>query len=122
MNLNFLDFDYSEDADGVGTFDALAATAPAHNAAVLAEVTTVLAWAHHAFDAQRAPLDEGGEWDYDLQSWREFSAVDVLDFDDHSGKLSVQAQAAGAARHSVSLSVTGTPGFCAAFRERFLST
>jgi hypothetical protein len=119
MSLNYLEFDYSEDADGVGTFDALATTAPAHNATVLAEVATVLAWAHHAFEAQRAPLDEGGEWDYDLQGWREFSAVDVLDFDDHSGKLSVQAQAAGAARHSVSLSVTGTPGFCAAFSERF---
>lgn len=119
MSLNYLEFDYSEDADGVGTFDALATTAPAHNATVLAEVATVLAWAHHAFEAQRAPLDEGGEWDYDLQGWREFSAVDVLDFDDHSGKLSVQAQAAGAARQSVSLSVTGTPGFCAAFRERF---
>jgi len=119
MSLNYLEFDYSEDADGVGTFDALAATAPVHNATVLAEVTTVLTWAHHAFVAQRAPLDDGGEWDYDLQGWREFSAVDVLDFDDHSGKLSVQAQAAGAARHTVSLSVTGTPGFCAAFRERF---
>ena len=119
MSLNYLEFDYSEDADGVGTFDALAATAPAHNAAVLAEVAAVLAWAHHAFEAQRAPLDEGGEWDYDLQGWREFSAVDVLDFDDRSGKLSVQTQAAGAARHTVSLSVTGTPGFCAAFSERF---
>lgn len=119
MSLNYLEFDDSEDADGVGTFDALAATAPAHNAAVLAEVAAVLAWAHHAFEAQRAPLDEGGEWDYDLQGWREFSAVDVLDFDEHSGELNVQAQAAGAARHAVSLSVTGTPGFCAAFRERF---
>ena len=119
MRLNYLEFDYSEDADGVGTFDALAATAPAHNAAVLAEVAAVLAWAHHAFEAQRAALDEGGEWDYDLQGWREFIAVDVLDFDEHSLKLSVQTQAAGAARHSVSLSITGTPGFCAAFGERF---
>ena len=122
MSLNYLEFDYSEDADGVGTFDALAATAPTHNAAVLTEVATVLAWAHHAFEAQRAPLDEGGEWDYDLQGWREFSAVDVLDFDAHNNKLSVQPQAAGAVRHSVSLSVTGTPGFCAAFRERFHSS
>jgi VCBS repeat-containing protein len=119
MSLNYLEFDYSEDADGVGTFDALAATAPAQHATVLTEVTTVLAWAHHAFEAQRAPLDEGGEWDYDLQSWREFSAVDVLHFDENSGEVSVQPQAAGAARHTVSVSITGTPGFCAAFRERF---
>ncbi len=119
MSLNYLEFDYSEDADGVGTFDALAATASAHNAAVLAEVATVLAWAHHAFEAQRAPLNEGGEWDYDLQGWREFSAGDVLEFDDNNGELSVQPQVAGAARHTVSLSLTGTSGFCMAFRERF---
>ncbi len=122
MSLSYLEFDYSEDADGVGTFDALAATAPAHNAAVLAEVATVLAWAQQAFEGQRAPLDEGGEWDYDLQAWREFSAVDVLDFDEHSGELSVQRQPAGIARHTVSLSITGTPVFCAAFRERFHSS
>ena len=119
MSLKYLEFDYSEDAEGLGTFDALAATVPAHNAAVLAEVAVVLAWAHAAFKALRAPLDEGGEWDYDLQGWREFSAVDALHFDEHSGKLSIQTQAAGAARHTVSLSITGTPGFCTAFRERF---
>jgi hypothetical protein len=118
MPLNYLDFDYSEDANGVGTFDALAATAPAHHAAVLAEVASVLAWAHQAFAAQRAPLDEGGEWDYDLQGWREFSAPDCLQFDEPSGDLRVEPQAAGVARHSVSLSVTGTPGFCAAFGQR----
>ena len=65
MSLRYLEFDYCEDADGAGTFDALATTATDHNPAVLAEVAVVLAWAHDAFDAQRAPLDEGGEWDYD---------------------------------------------------------
>jgi hypothetical protein len=119
MRLNYLEFDYSEDADGIGTFDTLAATATVHHAAVIAEVTAVLAWAYDAFEAQRAPLNDGGEWDYDLQGWREFSAMDVLHFDERSGELSIQSQPAGAARHSVSLSVTGTPGFCAAFRERF---
>ncbi len=119
MSLSYLEFDYSEDAEGVGTFDALAATASAHNAAVLAEVASVLAWAHDAFEAQRAPLDDGGEWDYDLQGWREFCAVDTLHFDEHSRELSALPQAAGAARHTVSLSITGTQGFCAAFRERF---
>lgn len=119
MRLCYFEFDYSEDADGAGTFDALAATAPEQNTAVLAEVAVVLAWAYDAFEAQRAPLEEGGEWDYDLQGWREFSAVDSLHFDEHSSKLSTQSQPAGVARHSVSLSVTGTPSFCAAFRARF---
>jgi hypothetical protein len=119
MRLNYLDFDYSEDADGVGTFDALAATTPAQHTTVLTEVAAVLKWAQHTFEGQRAPLDEGGEWDYDLQSWREFRAVDVLRFDDTNSQLSVQPQPAGAARHTVSLSIIGTPSFCAAFRERF---
>ncbi len=119
MRLNYLEFDYTEDADGVGTFDALAATAPTHHVAVLAEVASVLAWAQQAFEGQHAPLDDGGEWDYDLQGWREFSALDTLTFDHHSSEISVQAQAAGVARHTVSLSITGTEGFCAAFRQRF---
>ena len=34
MDLNYLDFDYSEDADGVGTFDAMASVAPAQIAAL----------------------------------------------------------------------------------------
>jgi len=119
MRLNYLDFDYSEDADGVGTFDALAATTPAQHATVLTEVAAVLKWVQDTFKGQRAPLEEGGEWDYDLQSWREFSVADILYFDDNSGELSVQPQPAGAARHMVSVSFTGTSGFCEAFRERF---
>ena len=55
MDLNYLDFDYSEDADGVGTFDAMASVAPAQIAALHAEISAVLAWAQqHWPTAMRA--------------------------------------------------------------------
>jgi hypothetical protein len=62
MSLNYLDFDYSEDEQGHGTFDAMASTAAPHVAAVRAEIALVLDWAYATFADMRAPLDEGGEW------------------------------------------------------------
>jgi hypothetical protein len=102
MTLNYLDFDYSEDEDGNGCFDALADTPAERHPAVLAEVALVLDWAQAAFAGQHGALDEGGSWDHDLQ---------VL-----PGESSA---AAAAGRCSVSLSLSGTPAFCAALRERF---
>jgi hypothetical protein len=96
MTLNYLDFDYSEDTEGIGVFDAMATVRPEQLAAVQAEVAQVLDWAH-AFPGPRGPVEEGGEWDYDLQD----------------------VQEAGAQRRTVTLSISGSPAFCAAFREAF---
>ena len=38
MTLNYLEFDYSEDAEGIGTFETLASVSPSQVAAVHAEV------------------------------------------------------------------------------------
>ena len=94
--MNFLEFDYSEDPQGGGLFDAMAAVRPDQVAAVRADIAQVLDWAHAAFPEMRAPLDEGGEWDFDLQEQEE---------DDRW--------------HRLTLSVSGSPQFCAAFRQRF---
>ena len=102
MTLHYLDFDYSEDEDGNGCFDALADTPAERHPAVLAEVALVLDWAQAAFAGQHGALDDGGTWDHDLQV------------------LPGGANAAAAAeRCSVSLSLSGTPAFCTALRERF---
>ena len=66
MTLHYLEFDYSEDADGHGSFDAMASVMPAQLAALQAEVISVLAWAHREFEGRRGPLDEGAEWDLSL--------------------------------------------------------
>lgn len=121
MNLDYLDFDYSEDAAGWGSFDALASTLAAQHPAVLAQVQAVLDWANSAFAGQCAPLDEGGEWDYALQVLREGAGAGRAPGAAAQPVLAAEAGASSTAadRYSVSLSITGTPGFCAAFREHF---
>lgn len=99
MSLQFLGFDYSEDVQGVGTFDAMASVRDAQLAAVRAEIAEVLGWAETAFAGQRAPLDEGGEWDADLQE---------------------QTDGGAPSWHVLTLSVSGSAQFCAAFRQRFV--
>ena len=138
MNLQFLDFDCSEDAEGVVSWDALAQPSPRHNEALLHEVAQVLVWAHDWTQASVAhgpgPLDDGADWDYDLQATllpeEPFSLT---------AKSTTQALAAGTARLTfdvragqlicspppmmhrleVSLSLSGTPGFAKAFREHW---
>lgn len=117
--LAYLDFELSEDADGVTTYDAMASVAAAKLAAVHAEVEQVLRWAHAAFPQGPGPLDEGHAWDLDLQGQQEFTTHDILAFDPLAGRLRVQAGAVGAPRHTLTLSLTGTPAFCDAFEQAF---
>ena len=63
MTLHYLDFDDSEDTDGIGTFEAMASTGPEQAPALHAEIVRVLDWAHAEFTDTRGPIGEGGEWD-----------------------------------------------------------
>lgn len=119
MTLHYLDFDYSEDEQGHGSFDAMASTEPQHMAAVRAEIARVLDWAHATFPDMRAPLEEGGEWDYNLEGQQEWSTHEALSYDEVTGKFSSQLGPAGAPRHMVTLSISGSAQFCEAFRQRF---
>ena len=119
MTLNYLDFEYSEDVQGIGTFDAMASTRPQQVAAVHSEIAEVLDWAHAAFPGMRAPLDEGGEWDYNLQGQQEWTAHETIDYDKLTRQFSAELSPAGPPRHTVSLSLSGSPQFCGAFRQRF---
>ena len=99
LALRYLRFDASEDADGVITLEALASTplaTPATHAAVLAEVQQVLGWAWQQFPHSHGPLDDGQDWDHDLQ-------VAVED-----GQW-----------HAVSLTLAASPRFAAAFHATF---
>jgi hypothetical protein len=46
MPLSYLDFDYSEDEQGWGNFDAMASVLPPQRPALQAELAQVLNWAH----------------------------------------------------------------------------
>ena len=95
----YLTFDLSDGADGgdgITTIEAMASTAAAQHAAVMAEVQLLLDWAWRQFPRSHGPVDEGMDWDHDLQ-------VSV-----ESGEW-----------HAVTLTLTGTPPFTAAFIAAF---
>ena len=91
-----MNFDLSEDADGVITLEALAATAAEQHAAVMAEVQQVLDWAWQHYRHSHGPVDDGMDWDHELQ-------VQVED-----GRW-----------HAVSLTLAGSPRFVEAFFAAF---
>ena len=119
MTLNFLDFDYSEDADGTGTFDAMASALPAQLPSLHSEIAQVLRWAHEQFPDACGALEEGGHWDYDLQAVQEVSTPITLEFDVQSGGLRSSPGVAALPRTTVSLSLSGSAEFCAALRDQF---
>lgn len=119
MRLRYLHFDYSEGDDGVGSFEAMAATAAEHAPRVQAEAARVLDWAHGQFAHACGPLDEGGLWDYDLQGQLDTRVAQTLAH--HPGQgLTVRTESAGTTWHTLTLVLSGTPAFCDAFRARFL--
>ncbi|MBC7729648.1 MAG: hypothetical protein H7242_18965 [Microbacteriaceae bacterium] len=94
--MQYLSFDLSCDADGVTTLEALASTAAEQHAAVMAEVQQVLDWAWQHYPHSHGPVDDGMDWDDDLQ-------VQVED-----GRW-----------HAVSLTLAGSPRFIEAFFAAF---
>jgi hypothetical protein len=119
MTLDYLDFDYSEDTEGVGVFDAMATTGPQQVAAVHAEIVQVLEWAHATFPGRRGPVGDGGDWDYDLQGMQEVTIAETIEFDEDAHRVRVRAGQPTTPRHTVTVSISGTPEFCAAFSAQF---
>lgn len=119
--LRYLDFDYSEDSDGNGAWDAMASVPAAQWGALLAEVAQLLAWAHREFGDQRGALEDGADWDCALQAVAEMVTPQTLHFDPDTGTLQAHApaEAGGTLRHTLSLSLSSSPAFSAALREQF---
>ena len=119
MQLDYLDFDYSETGEDIGTFEAVASVWPEQVAAVQAEIAQVLDWAHAAFSGQRGPVGEGGEWDYDLQAMQEFTVPQTMDYDPLTRRVVMRPGSPGRPRHTVTLTISGTGEFCLALRQQF---
>ena len=123
MNLQLLDFDCSDDADGVVCWDALAQPDPAFNPALLQEVVRVLVWAH-AFDTQGpGPLENGANWDFDLQVTlvQEGARSQVVQprFVPSENRLTLLPEPQAHQCMALSLTLSGTPAFVQAFSEAF---
>jgi hypothetical protein len=116
MSLQYLDFESSGDAEGRGSFDAMASVAPAQFGALQAEVLRVLDWAERSF-GPAAALDEGGEWDYELQGTRDTTTPLRVQYAARS--LDLRDAGPAVPRLSLSFTLTGTPAFCEALRVAF---
>ncbi|RYY98602.1 MAG: hypothetical protein EOO24_18305 [Comamonadaceae bacterium] len=116
---DYLAFDASEDADGHGSFDAMASVTAAQWPALEAEVLQVLAWAETTFPHARGPLDDGGAWDYELQAVEEVATTLDVEVDVGGAGLQVRRGATGAPRTTLSLTLSGDAQFRAAFSAAF---
>jgi hypothetical protein len=94
--MRYLSFDSSDNTQGVTTLEAMASTAFEDHAAVLAEVQQVLDWAWQQVAFTHGPVDDGNDWDHDLQ-------VSVED-----GRW-----------HTVALTLSASAAFAEAFLEHF---
>ena len=119
MHLDYLDFDYSEDADGTGTFDAMASVSPAQLAALHAEIVAVLHWAHTHWPDACGPAEDGGVWQYDLQGTQDVSTPLALEFDAAAEALRTHAGTPAPPRTTLSFTVSGGADFCSALRDAF---
>ena len=122
MTLHFLDFDYSEDEEGTATWDAVASVPTDRLPELLAEITTLLDWAHTEFGALRGPVETGGLWDYDLQCERDGLPLLALGFDIHERQIHPRPQSQPQAWVTLTLTLSGGPAFAAAFMDRFGAT
>ncbi|HWI81335.1 hypothetical protein [Ramlibacter sp.] len=119
MPLHFLDFDYSEDADGHGSFDAMASADARQLARLQGELAQVLDWAHREFPGGPAPLEEGGDWDYQLQGVQETPTSLHVGYDPRTRGIELRPGAAGPPRVTLSLTLSGSAAFCDALRAAF---
>lgn len=118
MELQYLDFDFSGDAHGQGSFDAMASAASGGLPLLQAEVVRVLAWAERQFGPPAAP-DEGGDWDFALHGVREVATPLAVQWRPGAAQLDLQPGEPDPPRVTLTLTVTGSETFCAAFREAF---
>lgn len=115
--MHYLDFDFSDEESGRGSFDAMASVLPERLPALLAEIAAVLQWAVGEFGGA-GPEDDGSEWGYELQGVAEPGTPLNVVYDEGSGAVTLTPDS-GQARTTLTLTLSGSPAFCDAFRERF---
>jgi hypothetical protein len=115
MELAYLLFDFTDEADGRGSFDAMACVLPARLDALLGEIERVLRWAHREFGQASAE----GEWDFDLLGTDAADAALAIAYDAGAGKVVLQPPSAGGT--TLTLTLAGSRAFCEALRQAFAS-
>jgi hypothetical protein len=118
MALHYLDFDFSDEDSGRGSFDAMACVVPSRFPALLAEISAVLRWACRTFGPAGA-LQDDGEWDYQLEGTIEPDAPLEVTYDESTGEVSLAPAPIGQTLTTLVLTLSGSSAFCEALREEF---
>lgn len=119
MALNYLDFEYSEDEDGNGTWDAMASVPDHRWNALLDEVRQVLHWASQSFRGRQAPLDEGGDWDFDLSTQDDDNGRPLRIHWSHASQALEADTPQPGGYTTLTLTLTGNAAFGDALRQTF---
>lgn len=115
--LDYLIFDYSEDEDGNGSWDAMASAPAARLPALVSEIESILQWAHLAFPGRCGPLEEGNDWDFALSAQDDAGQALAIRFDARSRQL--QYDEAEVGHTTLTLTLTGNAAFADGLRDAF---
>ena len=97
----------------------MASVADSRWPALLQEVESVLRWASRDFAGRRAPLDDGGDWDYDLSAQDDDNGRALhLRWDAAARNLQADAPQPGGYT-TLTLTLTGNAAFGDALRHAF---
>lgn len=116
MELHYLDFDFSDEESGRGSFDAMASVLASRIPALLAEISAVLRWAAQAFGPAGA-LQGDGEWDFDLSGIAEPDGPLEVTCHEGTGEISLSPAPVGQALTTLTFTLSGSQAFCEAFQE-----
>jgi hypothetical protein len=119
MQLEYLIFDSTDEADGSCSFDALASVVAERMPALGDEIAAVLRWARHTFGAPAA-FEDGGDWDFHLQARGEDEVPLPIGYDLAQDEVAVVPAVRG--RVSVALTLSGSRSFADAFNHAFPET
>lgn len=117
--LHFLEFDFSDDTEGVGVFDAMASVHAKAWPALQAEVAALLDWAYDTFPSGPGDSEDGAEWNYELSGSVETSADLALRYDPTRRGFLTQPGPTTAVRHAINFTLSGNDAFCAALRAHW---
>lgn len=117
MNLQYLDFETSDDGEGGAGFDALASVSASRWPQLAAEAAAVLAWAQAEFGPP-ASVEEGGDWDFALHGSEEHSTALELRWDPAQALVLAQRSGeSGEPRRTLALTISCSAGLADAFRQ-----
>jgi len=117
MQLQYLDFDFTDEESGRGSLDVMASVRLERLPALLAEISAVIRWAWQTFGS--AGMEDDGEWGYELQGTLEPDLPLRVVYDERSSAIEITPAPAEPNRVTLTLTLAGSRTFCEAFRAKF---